>query len=167
MKATNVSLGRGGTKTVPRTKHLPAPLKLPVRTNSTAPIAAPETASSAPTTPWQLPSTSCLPDQLPKFPVNNELAGLPNKLPKLLKEAQPSTPTRPSCLQQDLVSSASRPAEQIPRDLTTDENETGTTVGSLLVDLPVKESSMASPTMAASTQSDTADLSSLKGIIQV
>ena len=160
--ATNVSLGRGGgTKTTPRTKPLPAPLKLPLKSNI-APIAAPETASSAPTTPWQLPS-SCLPNQLPKFPFNSELPGLPNKLPKLLGASQPSTPTRPDCLQQDLAISTNKPAEEIPGK-TTSEKET--TVGSL--ETPLKTSSVASPTaMATSPQSDTADLSSLKGIIQV
>ena len=99
--AKSVSVGRGAKS---KTKHVPAPLKLPLRSNNvttTAPIAHPETASSAPTTPWQLPS---LTDQvLPKFPFNNDLAAagnLPNKLPKLLgADSQPSTPTRPNCLQ--------------------------------------------------------------------
>ena len=164
MTVTNVPSGRGGIKTsAPRTKHLPAPLKLPVRTNNnnntTAPIAAPETASSAPTTPWQLPNTtSNLNDQLPKFPYNTEL---PNKLPKLLKTQQ--QPTRPDSLQ-NLVSCTSSRPEQIQREPTT-ENQPTTTLGSLL-DPSVKDTSMAS-SLAPSSQPDTADFSSLKGIIQV
>ena len=161
MTVTNVPSGRGVIKTsAPRIKHLPAPWKLPVRTNnsSTAPIAAPETASSAPTTPWQLPNTTSLNDQLPKFPYNTEL---PNKLPKLLKTQQ--QPTRPDSLQ-NLVSCTSSRQEQIQREPTT-ENQTVTTLRSLL-DPSLKDTSMAS-SMAPSPQSDTADLSSLKGIIQV
>ena len=150
-----------------RKKHpVPSPLKLP--SNKTAPIAAPETASSAPTTPWQLPSS--LPEQLPskflnnselagmpskltKFPYNNELVNLPNKLPKLFKTQQPSTPT----------------GTNFPEDVfskTDEEGQSFVPVGSQLdgKEVPTKES----PSAAIShSSSEGADLSSLKGIIQV
>ena len=150
-----------------RKKHpVPSPLKLP--SNKTAPIAAPETARSAPTTPWQLPSS--LPEQLPskflnnselagmpskltKFPYNNELVNLPNKLPKLFKTQQPSTPTGTNC-PEDVFSK------------TDEEGQSFVPVGSQLEgkDVPTKE-----PPSAAISQSSSegADLSSLKGIIQV
>ena len=144
-----------------RKKHpVPSPLKLP--SNKTAPIAAPETASSAPTTPWQLPSS--LPEQLPskflnnselagmpskltKFPYNNELVNLPNKLPKLFKTQQPSTPT----------------GTNFPEDVfskTDEEGQSFVPVGSQLEGKEV-------PTKESHSSSEGADLSSLKGLIQV
>ena len=148
---TNTSLGRGCTKTVARTKHLPPPLKL--ATNNVAPLADPETASSAPTTPWQLPCSTSSPhpppDQLAKFPHNNDVT-------KMFKTQQPSTPTQPKC-PQDLVISTTRQSRS--------ENQQGN--GSL--ELAFKESASATSPMAVSPQSnsETSDLSSLKSIIQV
>ena len=150
-----------------RKKHpVPSPLKLP--SNKTAPIAAPETASSAPTTPWQLPSSlqeqlpskflnnselAGMPSKLTKFPYNNELVNLPNKLPKLFKTQQPSTPTGANC----------------PEDVFSKKDEEGQSfvpVGSQLEgkEVPTKESLSAA---IPHSPSEGADLSSLKGIIQV
>ena len=148
---TNTSLGRGCTKTVARTKHLPPPLKL--ATNNVAPLADPETASSAPTTPWQLPCSTSSPhpppDQLAKFPHNNDVT-------KMFKTQQPSTPTQPK-YPQDLVTSTTRQSRS--------ENQQGN--GSL--ELAFKESASATSPMAVSPQSnsETSDLSSLKSLIQV
>ena len=165
--SSTITATKDSNKASNRKKHpVPSPLKLP--STKTAPIAAPETASSAPTTPWQLPSS--LPEQLPskflnnsdlagmpgkltKFPYNNELVNLPNKLPKLFKTQQPSTPTGTNC-PEDVFSK------------TDEEGQSFVPVGSQLEgkDVPTKEP----PSAAIShSSSEGADLSSLKGIIQV